>query len=68
MSTIIPESIPASLPELAVEPLRIAGREFRSRLILGSGKYVDNATMVRSFEAAGTEIVTVAVRRVNLAS
>ena len=44
----------------------IAGREFRSRLILGSGKYVSNELMVRSLEAAGTDMVTVAVRRVNL--
>src|SRR5256885_3109073 len=44
----------------------IAGREFRSRLILGSGKYASNELMVKSLEAAGTDMVTVAVRRVNL--
>lgn len=44
----------------------IAGREFRSRLILGSGKYATNELMVRSLEAAGADMVTVAVRRVNL--
>jgi thiazole synthase len=44
----------------------IAGREFRSRLILGSGKYASNQQMVQSLEAAGTDMVTVAVRRVNL--
>jgi thiazole synthase len=44
----------------------IAGREFRSRLILGSGKYTNNELMVKSLEAAGTDMVTVAVRRVNL--
>ncbi|HEX2163891.1 MAG TPA: thiazole synthase [Thermoanaerobaculia bacterium] len=44
----------------------IAGRTFRSRLILGTGKYADVAQMVASFEAAGTEMVTVAVRRVGL--
>ncbi|HJQ26739.1 MAG TPA: thiazole synthase [Blastocatellia bacterium] len=44
----------------------IAGREFRSRLILGSGKYTSNDLMVRSLEAAGADMVTVAVRRVNL--
>jgi thiazole synthase len=48
------------------EPLTIAGRSFRSRLILGSGKYADNATMVNAVEASGTEMVTVAVRRVDL--
>ena len=44
----------------------IAGREFRSRLILGSGKYTSNELMVHSLEAAGADMVTVAVRRVNL--
>jgi thiazole synthase len=47
-------------------PLEIAGRSFRSRLILGTGKYRDNEAMVRSIEAADVEMVTVAVRRVNL--
>jgi len=48
------------------EPLEIAGRQFRSRLILGTGKYKDNKVMVEAITAAGTEIVTVAVRRVDL--
>lgn len=48
------------------EPLVIAGKPFRSRLILGTGKYKDNATMVRAIEAADAEMVTVAVRRINL--
>ncbi|MGQ0813013.1 MAG: thiazole synthase [Gemmatimonadota bacterium] len=48
------------------KPLVIAGREFRSRLILGTGKYRDNATMQRAIEAAQAEMITVAVRRVNL--
>jgi thiazole synthase len=48
------------------EPLEIAGRSFRSRLILGTGKYSDNETMVKAISASGTEIVTVAVRRVDL--
>lgn len=47
-------------------PLVIAGRPFRSRLIVGTGKYRDNETMVRAIEASGAEIVTVAVRRVDL--
>ena len=46
--------------------LKIAGREFRSRLILGTGKYKDADTMVRALEASGTEMVTVALRRVSL--
>ena len=48
------------------EPLVIAGKEFRSRLILGTGKYKDNATMVNAIESADAEMVTVAVRRINL--
>ncbi len=46
--------------------LRIAGKEFRSRLIVGTGKYRSFQEMVRAHEASGAEIVTVAVRRVNL--
>jgi thiazole synthase len=49
-----------------VEPLVIAGRTFRSRLFLGTGKYPDFATMAAALEASGTEVVTVALRRVNL--
>src|SRR6202051_4441607 len=44
----------------------IAGREFRSRLIVGSGKYRTFQEMKRCHEASGAEMVTVAVRRVNL--
>lgn len=47
-------------------PLTIAGRTFRSRLVLGTGKYRSNEEMVRSIEASGAEMVTVAVRRVDL--
>jgi thiazole synthase len=47
-------------------PLAIAGREFRSRLIVGTGKYRSNDEMVRAIEASGAEMVTVAVRRVDL--
>src|SRR5437588_6269768 len=48
------------------DALRIAGREFRSRLIVGTGKYKTFQEMARAHEASGAEIVTVAVRRVNL--
>lgn len=44
----------------------VAGRRFRSRLIVGTGKYKDFETNARAVEAAGAEIVTVAVRRVNV--
>lgn len=47
-------------------PLRIGDREFRSRLMVGTGKYRDNEEMVGALEASGAEIVTVAVRRVDL--
>ena len=47
-------------------PFTIGGRTFQSRLMVGTGKYRDNETMVRAIEASGAEIVTVAVRRVNL--
>ncbi len=47
-------------------PLTIAGRTFRSRLMVGTGKYADNQTMVEAIDASGAEIVTVAVRRVDL--
>ncbi len=47
--------------------LTIAGRTFSSRLIVGTGKYTSNAVMMKAHEASGAEVVTVAVRRVNLA-
>lgn len=47
-------------------PLTIGGRSFRSRLMVGTGKYRNNDEMVRAIEASGAEIVTVAVRRVDL--
>jgi thiazole synthase len=47
-------------------PLRFGGRTFQSRMIVGTGKYADFETMRRAHEASGAEIVTVAIRRVNL--
>jgi len=44
----------------------VAGQRFRSRLIVGTGKYKDFAQNAAAVEAAGAEIVTVAVRRVNV--
>ena len=53
--------------ETAIDtPFTIAGRTFRSRLMVGTGKYPDNATMVKAIDASGAEVVTVAVRRVDL--
>src|SRR3954447_24608572 len=48
------------------QPLTIAGRKFRSRLMVGTGKYASNAQMIEAIEASGAEVVTVAVRRVDL--
>src|SRR5687767_4107450 len=47
-------------------PFGIAGREFRSRLMVGTGKYRSNDEMSAALEASGAEVVTVAVRRVDL--
>jgi thiazole synthase len=47
-------------------PLVIKGREFRSRLMVGTGKYATLDLMRRAIEASGAEVVTVAVRRVDL--
>ncbi len=46
--------------------LTIADKSFDSRLIVGSGKYLTNDQMVQALEASGAEMITVAVRRVNL--
>src|SRR5689334_24677340 len=46
--------------------LRIADRVFRSRLLLGTGKFSSNHLMAAALEASGTEIVTVALRRADL--
>jgi len=48
------------------DPLVIADRTFTSRLIVGTGKYPSYPVMVRAHEASGAEMVTVAVRRVNI--
>jgi len=44
----------------------VAGRTFSSRLFVGTGKYASNDIMVAALEASGAEVVTVAVRRVNI--
>src|ERR1044072_1875113 len=48
------------------DPLVIAGRTFNSRLIVGTGKYPSHSVMADAHRAAGADMVTVAVRRVNL--
>src|SRR5580693_227508 len=51
---------------IMADPLIIAGREFRSRLIVGTGKYKSLQETARALDASGADMVTVAVRRVNL--
>jgi len=48
------------------DPLIIAGRRYRSRLLVGTGKYRDLEETRRAVEASGAEIITVAVRRTNI--
>ncbi|MEW9854853.1 sulfur carrier protein ThiS [Novosphingobium sp. M1R2S20] len=54
------------VPPAAEDTWTVAGRTFRSRLIVGTGKYKDFAQNAAAVEASGAEIVTVAVRRVNV--
>ena len=56
----------ATTETAVTDALAIAGRRFRSRLIVGTGKYRNMQEMMRAHEASGAEMVTVAVRRVNL--
>lgn len=51
---------------MELPPLVIAKRSFRSRLLVGTGKFPSTRVMVKAFQASGTEIVTVALRRVDL--
>ncbi len=57
---------PDDKPEEDDDSWEVAGRRFTSRLIVGTGKYKDYAVNAAAVEASGAEIVTVAVRRVNL--
>ena len=61
--------IGGGLPDTAAadaDPLVVAGKSYRSRLLVGTGKYKDFEETARAIEASGAEIVTVAVRRVNV--
>src|SRR5438093_5064696 len=60
------DTITTAVETIRDEPLTIGGRTFQSRLMVGTGKYPDMESMVRAIEASGAEVVTVAVRRVNL--
>src|SRR5712692_2396733 len=59
-------AVRATIGSMSGDPLILAGREFRSRLIVGTGKYPSFQAMREAHEASGAEIVTVAVRRVDL--
>ena len=60
-------ALPQSVTPLAIDdPLTIAGKRYRSRLLTGTGKFKDLAETARATEAAGAEIVTVAIRRTNI--
>ena len=62
-----PDTVPsATQPIVDDDPLVVAGRHYRSRLLVGTGKYKDFEETARAIEASGAEIVTVAVRRVNI--
>lgn len=53
-------------PAAAADPFTFGGRDFASRLIVGTGKYASFELMRQALEESGAQIVTVAVRRVNL--
>lgn len=53
-------------PDENLDPLLIAGKSYRSRLLIGTGKYKDFAETRAAVEASGAEIVTVAIRRTNI--
>src|ERR1700761_8262865 len=63
-STITPNFI--KFPSMLNKPLVIAGREFSSRLILGTGKFPSPEAMRDALVASGTQMVTVALRRADL--
>jgi thiazole synthase len=61
--------MPASPPlPAAIPPLQVGTFTFRSRLLVGTGKYPDNATMQAALAESGADVVTVAVRRANLSA
>ena len=49
-----------------MDKLIIGGREFSSRLFVGTGKFRSNEEMARAIEASGTEMVTLAMKRVDM--
>jgi thiazole synthase len=65
-ATTLPEKPAASGESAAPDPFVLGGRTFTSRLIIGTGKYASFDLMKEAHRESGAEIVTVAVRRVNL--
>ncbi|HYE61031.1 MAG TPA: thiazole synthase [Phycisphaerales bacterium] len=61
-----PTAVPGASAEPGLEPFRIAGREFSSRLFVGTGKYASYELMQQALAASGCQVVTVAVRRERL--
>ena len=59
-------SAPAEKLAVGGDPLCIAGRDYRSRLLVGTGKYRDLEQTRQAIESSGAEIVTVAIRRTNI--
>jgi thiazole synthase len=57
-----------SVTDTATDPLTIAGRELRSRLLLGTGGFRSLESLAAAIEASGTELVTVALRRIDPAA
>ena len=61
-----PDEAAAAAAQALDEGFEVGGRHFTSRLLVGTGKYKDFAETALAIEASGAEIVTVAVRRVNV--
>ena len=55
----------STIVKITDSPLVIGGKEFHSRLMLGTGKYRTHDEMIGAFEASGTQIITVALRRID---
>ena len=66
MSDSSPQPQPTLSPPLSDDVLVIAGQSYRSRLLVGTGKYKDMDQTAQAIEASGAEIVTVAIRRTNI--
>jgi thiazole synthase len=63
---LVVDEMTATIPAITDAPLVVGGQTFKSRLLVGTGKYRTNDEMVRAIAASGADVVTVAVRRVDL--